>query len=67
MHNPRVEHVVEALCHRGCRAVWQIIATLERGGELPETAELNVDEVRAVVMEQRAIMAVYGESCPAQD
>jgi hypothetical protein len=67
MHNARVELVVEALCHRGCRAVWDIIDTLENGGELPETGHLTGVEVGAVITELRAIMAVYGHSCPASD
>jgi hypothetical protein len=67
MHNPRVEHAVEALCHRGCRAVWEIIDTLENGGEVPETIDLTGAEVDAVIAELRAIMAVYEGSCPAPD
>jgi hypothetical protein len=67
MHNPRVEHAVEALCHRGCRAVWEIIDQLERGGAVPETVHLSGVEVGAVIAELRAIMAVYGDSCPAPD
>jgi hypothetical protein len=67
MHNPRVEHAVEALCHRGCRAVWEIIDHLEHGGAVPETVHLTGTEVGAVVSELRAIMAVYGDSCPAPD
>ena len=67
MHTPRVEHAVEALCHRGCRAVWEIIDTLEHGGGVPETAALSGAEVDAVVAELRAIMAVYTDSCPAPD
>lgn len=67
MHNSRVEHAVEALCHRGCRAVWEIIDTLENGGEVPETVHLTGTEVDAVIAELRAIMAVYGGSCSAPD
>ncbi len=67
MHNPRVEHAVEALCHRGCRAVWEIIDTLESGGEVPETIDLTGAEVDAVIAELRVIMAVYEGSCPAPD
>jgi hypothetical protein len=67
MHNSRVEHAVEALCHRGCRAVWEIIDSLEKGGEVPETVDLTGAEVHAVIAELRAIMAVYEGSCPAPD
>ena len=66
-HNPRVEHAVEALCHRGCRAVWEIIDTLERGGTLPETTGLGSADVSVVVAELRAIMAVYATRCPTPD
>jgi len=63
MLNHRVEHAVELLCHQGCRAVWGVIDALEHGRTLPETAGLDTAELRAVLNELKAIMAVYGDSC----
>ncbi|MCU0971797.1 MAG: hypothetical protein MUF57_08450 [Gammaproteobacteria bacterium] len=63
MLNSRVEHAVELLCHRGCRAVWGIIEQLDRGGSVPEADDLNPEERRAVAVELKSIMAVYARSC----
>ena len=63
MLNHQVEHAVELLCHRGCRAVWGVIHALEQGEVLPETAGLDKREVQAVVGELRAIMSVYADNC----
>ncbi len=59
----RVEHSIELLCQKGCRAVWKDIETLERGDSLPETRGLSDAEVRVVVDELKAIMAVYEGTC----
>ena len=67
MLNRQVEHAVELLCHRGCRAVWGVIRVLERGGTLPETANLEAAEVEAVVGELKAIMSVYAGKCGVPD
>jgi len=67
MLNRQVEHAVELLCHRGCRAVWAVIRALERGETLPETADLDAIEVQAVVGELKAIMSVYADSCRVAD
>jgi len=58
-----VEQCVEKLCHKGCRAVWADIDALEAGEVLPEVRGLSRAEVRAVVGELKAIMAVYEGSC----
>lgn len=64
--NPRlVELAVENLCHKGCRAVWDDIAALEAGKRLPEVENLSSDEIRAVVCELKAVMAVYEGTCVA--
>ncbi len=63
MLNSRVEHAVELLCHRGCRAVWGIIEQLEGGGRVPEADGLSPDERHAVAVELKAIMAVYAARC----
>ena len=60
----RVDHCVEILCDRGCRAVWADIERLEAGMSLPETTELTEDERRAVLQELKSVMSVYGpEGC----
>ncbi len=60
-----VEQCVENLCHKGCRAVWGDIAALDAGHVLPEAKGLSADEIRAVVRELKAIMAVYEGTCAA--
>ena len=60
-----VEQCVESLCLKGCRAVWSDIDALEAGDALPATAGLSRQEVRAVIAELRAVMAVYQGSCGA--
>jgi hypothetical protein len=67
MLNHRVEHAVELLCHQGCRAVWGVIDALESGRSLPETAALDSAEIRAVLSELKAIMAVYRENCQVDE
>jgi hypothetical protein len=59
----RVEARVEAVCQKGCRQVRLDIATLERGGEIPEASGLAPDERRRLLAELRQIMAVYGNAC----
>lgn len=65
-HRPsgaRVESLVEALCQQGCDRVRGIIATLERGGDLPEIRDLSQSERHALHAELVSIMAVYGNAC----
>lgn len=54
---------IEAICARGCRQVRTDIATLEQGGELPETRGLSAAERGLILNELRQIMAVYGDRC----
>ena len=63
MLHQRVEVCVECLCNQGCKAVWNHIATLERGDSIPETADLAPSEVDQVLSELRAVMAAYEGSC----
>ena len=58
-----VETCVEALCEQGCQKVWQHIADLEEGKELPELEGLNPDQRLAVLFELKSIMAVYSDRC----
>ena len=65
MDQRRVEKCVENLCRKGCRAVWSDIDALESGRTLPEVNGLSSHEVRAVISELRAVMAVYEGTCAA--
>ena len=62
MKSPIIQSCVEALCEKGCKAVWEDIAMLEEGERLPETRKLSTEENRAVLKELKAIMSVYGTS-----
>jgi len=61
----RLESRLEALCEKGCRLVWQDIDVLERGGNLPETRDLDAEERRLLLKELKQIMAVYADRCSA--
>lgn len=65
MNKRLVEQSVEKLCHKGCRAVWADIRTLEAGKSLPETDGLSATEIEAVIAELKSIMSVYEGSCAA--
>lgn len=65
MNHDRVENCVEKLCHKGCRAVWSDIDALESGDSLPETKGLSRVEIKAVIQELKAVMAVYEGTCAA--
>ena len=60
---PDLEAKLEAICAKGCRLVWGDIALLERGGELPETADLGPEDRALLLRELKSVMAVYGERC----
>ena len=45
--------------------MWGDIAALDAGHVLPEAKGLSADEIRAVVRELKAIMAVYEGTCAA--
>lgn len=65
LNRKRIEACVESLCHKGCKAVWGCIATLESGSELPETRSLTRSERAAVLDELKSIMSVYAGTCSA--
>jgi hypothetical protein len=58
-----IESRVESLCERGCRQVRLSIATLEQGGDIPETGDLTPDARGRLLAELKSIMAVYGDTC----
>ena len=59
----RVDNCVEALCQKGCSAVWGHIEALEAGQLLPETDGLSTPEIKAVINELKSIMSVYKGTC----
>jgi hypothetical protein len=64
MNKRLVDHCVETLCDKGCKAVWLDIHRLEAGENLPETVCLDDRERRAVLDELKAVMTVYSDgSC----
>jgi hypothetical protein len=65
MRSKQIEACIEAICQKGCRSVRQDIRLLQRGEILPEFRGLDDLTRQAVLKELRAIMAVYGDSCPA--
>ena len=65
MDHRLVEQVVETLCAAGCRAVWTTIDDLEAGREIPEVRDLSPQEIKAVISELKAVMAVYEGTCAA--
>jgi hypothetical protein len=54
-----VEAIVERICDKGCRRVWDDISALERSEPIPEVRGLSAAERSAVLMELKDIMAVY--------
>lgn len=60
-----VEQCVEALCKKGCRAVWGDIDALKAGRRISEVQGLSAEEVQLVIAELSAVMAVYEGTCAA--
>ncbi|WP_456405948.1 hypothetical protein [Thiolapillus sp.] len=60
--NP-VDHVVEILCLKGCKALWADIDSMEKGQMLPELQSLDTQQQQQVLKEIKSIMAVYKGSC----
>jgi hypothetical protein len=54
-----VRTTVESICELGCERVNQIIADLESGKTVAETAGLPQSEEKQVLQELRDIMSVY--------
>ncbi|MEJ2452984.1 MAG: hypothetical protein P8103_02350 [Candidatus Thiodiazotropha sp.] len=67
MRSKQIEECIEILCQKGCHSVRQDIRLLERGESLPELRVLDDLARQTVLKELRAIMAVYGDSCPVAD
>lgn len=63
----RIDECIEKLCQKGCSQVWGDIDTLENGGSLPETQNLDASERRRVLSELKTVMAVYQGRCKLPD
>jgi len=63
MKQSPVDHVVETLCLKGCKALWSDIERMESGQILPELESLDGKQRRLVLLEIKKIMAVYKGSC----
>ena len=68
MAGNRVDRCVESMCHKGCKMLWADIEALQNGVALPEVETLSASERAQVLVELKAIMAVYGStgSCIAE-
>ena len=62
-NNEKLQLLIELLCLKGCQRVNEIIEILERQESIEETRALNAQECRLVLLELKAVMAVY-ESKP---
>ena len=62
MTGHRVEQCVEIMCRKGCKMLWADIEALENGVALPEVGALSTAERELVLVELKAIMAVYGST-----
>jgi len=58
----RVDQCVEVMCQKGCKTLWADIEALENGATLPEVELFTASECEQVLVELKAIMAVYGNS-----
>lgn len=66
MSRQQIDQRVEQICQKGCLSVREDIMLLERGVILPELQDFDEMARQAVLKELRAIMAVYGDACPAE-
>lgn len=64
MRSKQIDDCIELICQKGCLSVREDIRLLERGAVPPEIEVLDDLARQAVLKELRAIMAVYGDSCP---
>jgi hypothetical protein len=54
-----IQSVIESICELGCDRVNETIDVLERGNSVDETSALDKSDQLRVLMELKAIMAVY--------
>ncbi|MDA3869067.1 MAG: hypothetical protein PF589_03805 [Gammaproteobacteria bacterium] len=58
-NNEKLQHVIDHICANGCEHVKEVIEILERHENSPETSPLSAQETELVLLELKAIMAVY--------
>lgn len=58
-HNEKLQNIIEQLCATGCERVNEVIEILECQGSIEETNELSEQERDTVLLELKAVMAVY--------
>jgi len=56
---PHIQSIIESICELGCDRVNETIEVLERGNSVDETRALDKSDQQRVLMELKAIMAVY--------
>ena len=54
-----IQSIIESICGLGCDRVNEIIDVLEHGNTVDETRALDKSDQLRVLMELKAIMAVY--------
>lgn len=59
MNSEKVTKAIEMICEEGCTSVNNMIITLEKGEPSKYTRNLDQKELQAVLLELKAIMAVY--------
>ena len=57
--NEKLQLIIEQLCATGCERVNEIIDILEHQGSIEETNQLNKQECDIILLELKAVMAVY--------
>lgn len=62
MNNPRVDHVVDLICKRGCRYVNQVLDGGENARDCGELYKLKPSEQDKVIEELKVVMSVYKHS-----
>lgn len=58
-NNEKLQYVIEHICANGCEHVNEVIEILECQESTPETSPLSAQETELVLLELKAIMAVY--------
>lgn len=58
-NNEKIQQVIERICATGCERVNEVIEIMERLENIEETQKLNSQETEFVLLELKAIMAVY--------
>ncbi len=63
MDQQKIDRALEIVGQMGCEKTREIIRLLDAGEEVHPCDQLSVDECRAMLMELKEVMAIYGEDC----